>query len=117
MNESTSPAEGARLATWQDTVAIIVALLLPSAITWVYFFKAESLPAGSQIAIFNVVKIVQFAFPLVWVMAVQRQRIALRPTSAKGIGAGISFGVVVAAAMFALYFAVLRDSSLLLAAK
>jgi membrane protease YdiL (CAAX protease family) len=104
-------------ATRGDLIAIIAALILPSANTWLYFFQAESLPAGVQLAIFNTVKIVQFGFPLVWVLAVQRTGVTVWPRHKRGIGIGLMFGAVVAIAMFVLYLAGLRDSSLLGAAK
>jgi uncharacterized protein len=100
----------------RDVAAILVALILPSVITWIYFFRAESAAASAQLAIFNVVKVIQFAFPLVWVLAVQKGRVTLRPQHRGGVVAGLAFGAFVAAAMVALYLGVLRGSTLLNAA-
>ncbi len=111
MHNHTSSKAAAR-----DVAAIIFALVLPSAITWLYFFKAETLSAGAQLGIFNVVKVIQFAFPLAWVLVVQRQRVTLRPPHYQGVNAGLTFGSLVGAAMFALYLFVLRGSDLLIAA-
>jgi len=97
----------------RDWVVIVVALVLPSLVTWVYFFQAESAAAGTQLLIFNVVKVIQFALPAVWVLAIQRERVALLPRRTAGVGAGLAFGAVVAAAIFALYFGLLRGSALL----
>jgi membrane protease YdiL (CAAX protease family) len=94
----------------RDLAAIIAALVLPSAITWIYFFGAETARAGVQLAVFNAVKVVQFVFPAIWVVIVQRQRLSLRPPSVRGVGVGLAFGAVVAAAIFGLYFGWLKTS-------
>jgi membrane protease YdiL (CAAX protease family) len=96
-----------------DLIVIAVALALPSAITWVYFFGADEAAAGVQLAIFNVVKVIQFALPIGWVLVVQRGRLSLRPPGSQGVGMGLAFGAAVAAAMFALYALVLDSSELL----
>jgi membrane protease YdiL (CAAX protease family) len=100
----------------RDLAAVVFALFLPSIITWIYFFQAESAAASTQLAIFNVVKVIQFAFPLVWVVAVQKERINLRPQHAKGVAYGLAFGLIVAAAIYALYFGFLRGTELFVAA-
>jgi membrane protease YdiL (CAAX protease family) len=94
-------------------MAVIVALVLPSAITWVYFYGADSARVGVQLAVFNVVKVLQFVFPVAWVTLVQRRRISLRPRDGRGMGAGLAFGAVVAGGFFALYFVWLRTSPVL----
>lgn len=94
----------------RDLVVTLVALVLPSFITWLYFYQAEGAAAGVQLAVFNVVKIVQFALPAVWVLAVQRSAVKLRPATSRGAGIGLTFGAIVAVATLALYFAWLRHS-------
>lgn len=96
-----------------DWAAVLVALVLPTAITWVYFFGADDAAASTQLTVYNVVKVLQFALPIVWVVAVQRGSATLRPRSGQGIGLGLAFGALVAAAMFGLYYAVLRGSPLI----
>jgi hypothetical protein len=96
-----------------DWAAVLVALMLPTAITWVYFFGADEAATSTQLTVFNVVKVLQFALPIVWVVAVQKGRATLRPRSGRGVGLGLAFGAVVAAAMFGLYYGLLRDSSLI----
>jgi membrane protease YdiL (CAAX protease family) len=100
----------------RDAIAILFALVLPSAITWIYFFRAESAAASTQLAIFNVVKVIQFAFPLIWVLAVQKGRATLRPPHRNGVAAGLAFGFLASAAMACLYLGMLRGSELLNAA-
>jgi membrane protease YdiL (CAAX protease family) len=97
----------------RDLAVILIALVLPSIITWIYFYRAASAAAGVQLAVFNVVKIVQFALPIVWVLLVQRGRVTLRPPHLQGVGIGLVFGALIAAAMAALYFGLLKESVLL----
>jgi membrane protease YdiL (CAAX protease family) len=101
---------------FRDCAVIIVALALPSVITWAYFYGAEGAAAGVQLAVFNVVKVIQFALPIVWVLGVEKRRLTLRPPHGRGIGVGVAFGLVVAAAIVALYFGLLRSSALFQAA-
>jgi uncharacterized protein len=97
----------------RDLAAVLFALVLPSIVTWLYFFQAESLPANLEVTVFSTVKVIQFAFPIFWVLAIQRGRVTLRPSHAGGVKLGLAFGAAVAAAMFALYGFVLRGSALL----
>jgi membrane protease YdiL (CAAX protease family) len=97
----------------RDVAVILVALALPSFITWIYFYRAASAAAGVQLAVFDAVKILQFALPVCWVLFVQRQRITLKPPHLKGVGIGLTFGAAIAAAMAMLYLGWLKDSALL----
>ncbi|QDS98530.1 CPBP family intramembrane glutamic endopeptidase [Adhaeretor mobilis] len=93
-----------------DLIALVVAIVLPSLITWAYFFKAESAEAGVQQAVFAVAKVFQFALPAVWVFLIQRKRFEWFARSKAGLGIGLAFGVVVAVAGLALFHFVLRDA-------
>ncbi|HYO26139.1 MAG TPA: type II CAAX endopeptidase family protein [Lacipirellulaceae bacterium] len=108
--------DGQSVRRKRDLAAVAVAMVLPTAITWLYFFGAAGMPEGVQRSIFAVVKVVQFALPAVWVAAVQRERLGTGRFAPAGVWAGLAFGVVVAAAIVALYAWVLRGSSLLAAA-
>jgi membrane protease YdiL (CAAX protease family) len=94
----------------RDLAAVLFALVLPSIVTWVYFFQAEAMPPQVQLTVFSTVKTIQFGFPLFWVLAIQRGRVTLRPPNSQGLEIGVAFGAIVAAAIFALYLAVLRNS-------
>jgi len=96
----------------RDLAAVLVALVLPTAITWLYFFEARDWSKEAQLGVFSVVKTVQFALPILWVWLVQKTRPSFRPPGTKGLGIGLTFGVVVACAMFALYWGALRGSDL-----
>ena len=100
----------------RDLAAVLFALVLPSIVTWLYFFQAESLPANLEVAVFSTVKVIQFGFPIFWVLAIQKGGVTVRPQHTGGVNFGLAFGAVVAAAMFALYLGVLRGSDLLVGA-
>jgi membrane protease YdiL (CAAX protease family) len=99
---TTSPA--------RDSAAIAFALAFPTLITWVYFIYLAGDSAALQQASYSIGKLIQFAFPLVWVVAIQRQRLAwTRPTRA-GLTQGVLFGAAVVAAMLLLYHAYLKPA-------
>src|SRR5262245_8920828 len=110
------PDELAQPRLPRDLAAVLFALCLPTAITWLYFFEARDWPAAAQVGVVAVVKVIQFALPIVWVWAVHKGRATLRLPSANGVVVGLAFGVLVAGAMFALYFGALRGSELINAA-
>ena len=96
----------------RDLAAVLVALVLPTAVTWLYFFEARNWSKEAQLGVFSVVKTVQFALPIVWVWLVQKARPSLRPPGTQGVGTGLAFGAVVACATLALYWGALRGSDL-----
>jgi membrane protease YdiL (CAAX protease family) len=98
-----------------DLIAVLVALVLPTAITWVYFFGAAGEAKGVQAAVYGAVKVLQFGLPIGWVWLVQRGRVTLRPPGGQGVGIGLAFGAAVAAGMVALYAVLLQQQSDLLA--
>lgn len=100
-----------RTPTAADLAVVAVALVLPSVTTWLYFFGAAASASGVQAAVYSVVKVVQFALPAVWVLRVQKQRIALRPRGGEGVAIGLAFGFAVALGMFGLYTLVLDESA------
>ena len=83
----------------------------PSLLTWVYFVVLADRPAAVQQGAYAVGKIVQFAFPLVWVLLVSRQRLQWRLPNRAGMNWGVAFGLLVAAAMVGLYYGLLRQAS------
>jgi len=111
MNDSRSSASR-RL----DACAVLFALVLPTLITLVYLVLLADYPTGIGRAAYSVGKFVQFAFPLVWVLAVQRRRLGWQPPDRRGLPEGIGFGLFVLAAMLLLYHAWLGPAGLLDAA-
>ncbi len=101
----------------RDVAAVLFALVLPTLVTLVYFVWAERFPAGVQQATYAVAKVVQFAFPVVWVLWVQKRRPrASRPVTG-GLGLGIVSGLMIAGAMLALYHYWLKSADFFAAAE
>jgi len=98
---------------WPAIGAVLFALGFPAVFTWVYFVALRDSPGAIQQAAYALGKTVQFAFPLFWVLAVQRRRpVWPRPTSA-GLGWGLAFGLLVFAAGVAAYFVWLKPAGML----
>lgn len=93
-----------------DRAAIVVALVLPTAVTWLYFVALDGAPAAVQQTAYGVGKTIQFALPIVWVWLVQRQRVAILTPGTAWHFAGIAFGLSVALAMLLLYGLVLKPA-------
>jgi len=94
-----------RLTGW-DRAVIAVALVLPTAITWIYFVWLNGADKLIQQGAYGAGKTIQFALPLVWVWLVQRERSWPKVPSIGNAAIGIAFGLMVAAAMQAVYSAV-----------
>lgn len=91
--------------------ALVFAMALPTVGTWLYFIVLAG-QAAMQAA-YGLTKVVQFAFPLVWVVGIQRRTLRLTTPATTGVAAGLAFGAAVLAAMLALYFAWLRHTPLI----
>jgi membrane protease YdiL (CAAX protease family) len=100
----------------RDWAAVIFALILPTLVTLAYFILAASAPAKVQQTVYGLAKVLQFAFPIVWVLWIQRRTVAIWPLNFKGSFVGLIFGLAIAAAMYTLYDWGLEDTALLSAA-
>jgi membrane protease YdiL (CAAX protease family) len=101
-----------------DWLVLVVSLVLPTAVTWLYFIALDSAPALQQQSAYSIGKTIQFALPVVWVFGFQRRRegtsrekmrLFSRPLYAI---VGALFGLVIAAAMIALYVLALKPAGL-----
>lgn len=98
--------------TTADRIAILAAVVLPTAVTWLYFIALDGADARLQKTAYAVGKTVQFALPAVWVWLVQRQRPRWAAPPRWSLIIGLLFGLAVAAAMAGLYFGVLKPAGL-----
>jgi membrane protease YdiL (CAAX protease family) len=95
--------------------ALVVALTLPSVLASLYFLILAGEgggPSRIQQVTYSGGKVVQFAFPLVFLFFVTGSWPRMGRPAAAGLALGLGFGVAVALAMFGLYFLVLRDTPL-----
>lgn len=94
-----------------DRVALVVAMLFPTAATWLYFVVFAGSPAMPVVA--GACKVVQFALPAVWVFGVRRRPFRIERPTTRGLGIGTGFGILVVVVLAALYLGFLRSSDLL----
>jgi uncharacterized protein len=105
----------------RDVPILAFALFFPVIMTWIYFVVMHQEDAADNLGFrlaYTLGKATQFLLPIVYVAAFDRARLrwdGFCPT-AKGLGLGLGFGLLVAGAMLLLYFAALRDSPWLAAA-
>jgi membrane protease YdiL (CAAX protease family) len=95
----------------RDVAAVIFALALPTFVTLVYFVWAEQFSAGVQQVTYTAAKVVQFGFPVAWVLWVQRRRLWTPGPLTKGLWLGVVFGLAVAGAMVGLYHYWLKSAA------
>jgi len=98
----------------RDALALAIAMAGPSVMTWLEF---KVLPGGGAtesptlLRVFVAAKVVQFAFPLLYVWWFERSRIRPAWPTSRGLGLGATFGLIVGAGALVLYFAWLRHTS------
>lgn len=82
--------------------ATLFAIVFPSIVTLLYFVVLADQSATVQQASYAILKVVQFAFPAVWVFVVLKRKFKWARPSWTGVSLGIGFGLLVAGAMLAL---------------
>ena len=99
-----------------DATALWAAALFPSLATWFYFVVLSQHPSAAVQAAYAAEKILQFAFPAVWVIMVQRQKLRPAWPSTAGMTEGLALGVAVLLGTLLLYFLWLKPGGYLVAA-
>jgi membrane protease YdiL (CAAX protease family) len=97
-----------RAAIW---CGAIVGIAIPTLFTWIYFDQMSDAGPGVQRGVMAAVKILQFAFPLVWLGWILRERLTLPRPSSAGLALGAVFGIAVTMAGFVVYTAWLQHSA------
>ena len=104
-----------KLAWRRDGLALLFAVSFPSVMSWIEFWILPNHSAGEGPdlhLVFALGKVVQFAFPLVYVFIVARGELKPSRPHLRGMGLAIGFGLLVMLGTFALYFLVLKNSGL-----
>jgi CAAX protease family protein len=100
----------------RDWLALVVAMVYPTAMAWVYFFAvpAAEHPGDSHpiVIAYSAGKVVQFAFPLLWSVVVERRRLQPRPPSLAAVSLGTGIGLAIGIVVLAGYSALAKRSSL-----
>jgi membrane protease YdiL (CAAX protease family) len=93
-------------------VGVMIGMVFPTIVTLTYFVFGDQVdPDGQQIR-YVVMKCLQFAFPLVWALAVLRDRLPWTIVSRRGWATGTGFGAAVMLAMVGGYWLAFRDTPL-----
>jgi membrane protease YdiL (CAAX protease family) len=96
--------------------AVVFALVFPALMTWLYFVVLATPAAGdagnaAMQAVYKGGKVLQFTFPLLAVVGLERRwPRPLRPTT-RGLAFGVGFAALVAVTAFGLYFGLLQHST------
>jgi membrane protease YdiL (CAAX protease family) len=80
------------------------------------FFVLLADRASEMQAAYGLGKAIQFAFPLLWVLAIQRRRLRLKRPASAGLAEGAGFGALVLVAMLLMYHMWLKPAGYLDAA-
>jgi membrane protease YdiL (CAAX protease family) len=109
-----NPSEQAiRCSHRADIAALLAAAVFPSLATWVYFGILAQHPSAAVQTAYAAEKIVQFSFPLAWVVWVQRRRPRMAWPGAAGVAEGLALGAGVLAGMLILYVLWLKPAGYL----
>jgi len=87
---------------------LIVALLFPLVVTFVYFVLLRGYSTSVQHVSYSLGKGLQFVFPIVWCLLVLKEPRRLPIRSWAGVPAGFGFGLMVATAMWLLFALILQ---------
>jgi membrane protease YdiL (CAAX protease family) len=97
----------------RDFIVVSAALVLPTIITLAYFVLLREHAARVQQCAYLVGKTLQFALPITWMLVFYRNELMFpRQDSRAWMVFGLSFGMMVAAAAFAIFFAWLEGSEI-----
>lgn len=96
-NSSGSSARSPRL---RDSLVLVFTLLYPTVLTWLYFVCGKGLSPDVSKLCYVVGKSIQFAFPVLFVALVLKERWLVRRFNSRGLLVGGLFGLAVAALIF-----------------
>jgi membrane protease YdiL (CAAX protease family) len=107
---TTAPATARRAALWSGA---LFAMIFPTAAAWGYFLAlagGEAAPNPWLQGLYVGSKVVQFAFPIVFLWLLREPWPRLVLPGRKGLLLGFGFGVLVAAVILGVYFLSLRHT-------
>ena len=110
-NTAARPHSSKRADFW----TLAFAICFPSVLTWAYFVTLSETPTTIQQSVYAAGKIVQFTFPLLFLLLVAREPIRFRWKWRRGLGEGAMSGVAILASILVLWQVLLQAGSPLLA--
>lgn len=109
----TPSVERSGLPPAADLGVVLAAMVFPSLATWLYFIAFAG--HESMQAVYTATKLVQFGFPLLWILVVRRRRPQFAWHGGAGVGLGIAGGLVVGVALLIVYHVLVGQSDWLAA--
>ena len=97
----------------RHAVVLLVALFLPTFITWMYFIANKDASATVQQIAYGGGKLLQFLLPIVTIWLATDRNFSFHWPKMKGMGLAIAFGLAVVALMFGIYFFRMADHPML----
>ncbi len=97
--------------TTGDRVALAVTIGFPTLATWVYFVLLSG--QAWMGPVYGVSKVLQVAFPLVWVLWVAKEQVRWRQARPRGLFLGLFSGLVMAGVILGAYYGILRGTAVL----
>lgn len=94
----------------RNWLAMGFALVFPTVLTVVYFILLARSPAGIQQGAYAIGKTIQFAFPIVWLFAVERYTFKRQAPRASDVLTGAALGLALLAAGLLLYYFALKPA-------
>ncbi len=85
-----------------ELLTLIVVMVFPTIITYIYFVRLVDAPAELQQTVFGVLKAIQFALPVCWALRFAKPLGFLLPTQ-RGLVPALTFGTVSALALVLLH--------------
>jgi membrane protease YdiL (CAAX protease family) len=116
MVSETVKNQGAPDRTTAVWLGLLIALVFPTLITWIYFVLMASSAKSVQGLTYSSLKCVQFLFPMAWTLLVLKERVHWTRPRLNGVAMGIIFGLAVTLAGWFVYRGVLSGSPLFAAA-
>ncbi|MGH7194973.1 MAG: CPBP family intramembrane glutamic endopeptidase [Candidatus Saccharimonadales bacterium] len=113
MNSGSSPSPLCRRPSHGtlDALALLIALLFPTLATLGYMVGLTGHPLAG--AAYAASKVVQFAFPVIWIVGFYRRPIRLARPRWRDVAEGLALGAAVLAATLALYYGYFAGSPVL----
>lgn len=108
MSTSTSEHQHLETPRGAHVAALVFVIVLPTLATLLYFVVLSGSPWMKGVYFGS--KVVQFAFPLVWVLSVQRRPVRPTRPDVRSIRPGLIVGGLIVAAGLAAYFGYLKHS-------
>jgi uncharacterized protein len=96
-----------------ESCALLATAVFPTLAAWLYFVALKEQPTALQQTAYVGCKIIQFGFPLLWVVAIQRQRLQWQRPKTAGLIDGIVFGALIFIGTWVLYVAWWRPAGYL----